>query len=240
MESRSFLMGTQWNMIFYPEKPTGFGVFVIGDERHFVEDNKSFWTQNEGKLAIINQLKSNGYTIFSSNLYGRNWGSDAAVELAEQLYNHVIRSEILNNKIHILAEGMGALTAVKLMERMKGNIRSVILLNPILSLKFHLEQEKEHKFFYKKLIRELVAAYQLDQSTIENRLIHAADTVYLNEEIPIQIIHVLSGGRLYNQSKQYQKILSKKDISPSFILPEKKQNLGKICNEFFSRHEGNL
>ncbi|WP_042455262.1 lipase family protein [Neobacillus dielmonensis] len=240
MESRSFLIGNQWNIIYYPEKPTGFGVLVIGDERHFVDENKCFWTQNEGKLAIINELKEKGYTIFSSNLYGRSWGSDAAVELAERLYHHVIRSEILNNKIHILAEGMGALTAVRLMERLEGNIRSVIFLNPILSLKYHLEQEKEHKFFYKKLMRELVEAYQTEKYTLESTILNAEDTVSLDGKIPIQIIHVLSGGRLYNQSKQYQKILKNTDVSPYFILPEKKPHLGNICTKFFSSHEAIL
>ncbi|WP_462408974.1 hydrolase [Neobacillus sp. Marseille-QA0830] len=239
MESRSFLMGTQWNIVYYPEKPTGFGVLVIGDERHFVEENKCFWAQNEGKLAIINELKEKGYTIFSSNLYGRNWGSDAAVELAEQLYHHVIRSEILNNKIHILAEGMGALTAVKLMQRIYSNIRSVLLINPILSLKYHLEQEKEHKFFYKRLIRELEDAFQMDWTAIEKIVFNTEETVYLNE-VPIEIIHVLSGGRMYKQSKQYQQILGNKNISPYFILPEKKLQLGKICSKFFSNHEAIL
>lgn len=57
-------MDTQWNTIHYPEKPTGFGILIIGDERHFVDESKCFWTQNEGKLAIINHFKKTGYTIF--------------------------------------------------------------------------------------------------------------------------------------------------------------------------------
>ncbi|MBS4212159.1 serine aminopeptidase domain-containing protein [Neobacillus rhizophilus] len=240
MECRSFQMDSQWNIIYYPEKPTGFGVLVIGDERHFVDESKSFWTQNEGKQIIINDLKEKGYTIFSSNLYGRNWGSDNAVELAQSLYQHVIRSEILNQKIHILAEGMGALVALKLMEKMKDNIRSVILLNPVLSLKYHLQQEKEHKFFYKKLIRELVAAYQTNQQDLESAISKMDDIVNLNYDCPIQIIHILAGGRSYNQSKQYQQILGPSKINPTFILLEKKQQLGKICAKFLSSHESVL
>ena len=240
MENRNFLMDTQWNIIHYPEKPTGFGILIIGDERHFVDENKCFWTQNEGKLAIINELKEKGYTIFSSNLYGRNWGSDVAVELAEKLYHHVIRSEILNNKIHILAEGMGALVAIRLMEKMKGRIRSIILLNPIISLKDHLEQEKEHKFFYKKLMRELVAAYQMDQKVIENNVFSSQDKVNLQFECPVKIIHVLAGGKSYNQSKLYHQIISESDISPTFILPEKKPQLGNMMIKFFNSHETDL
>ncbi|MEH7073713.1 serine aminopeptidase domain-containing protein [Neobacillus drentensis] len=242
MENRNFQMDTQWNIIHYPEKPTGFGILIIGDERHFVDDCKSFWTQNEGKLAIINQLKEKGYTIFSSNLYGRNWGSVNAVDLAQRLYQHVIRSEILNNKIHILAEGMGALVAMKLLEKMRDQIRSVILINPILSLKNHLEQEKEHKFFYKKLMKELAIAHQMDQKVLEKEIINmeeASQLLFLYQ-CPVKIIHVLSGGKSYNQSKLYQQLLNGSEINPTFILPEKKQQLGNIMIKFFNSHESVL
>lgn len=237
MENRNFQIETEWNIIHYPEKPTGFGVLIIGDERHFVDENKCFWTQNEGKLAITNELKNSGYTIFSSNLFGRNWGSDKAVNLAQNLYQYVIRSEILNNKIHIIAEGMGALAAIRLMEKMKGQIRSVVFLNPILSLKFHLEQEKEHKFFYKKLIKELAEAFNLDQKALENEIMSKDENIYLNGEIPIKVIHVLSGGKSHNQTKQFQKVNSPQEISPHYILPEKKAQLGKIIIKFFQQHE---
>ena len=238
MENRNFQMDTEWNTIHYPDKPTGFGILVIGDERHFVDENKCFWTQNEGKLSIINQLRNSGYTIFSSNLYGRNWGSENAVELAQRLYQHVIRCEILNHKIHILAEGMGALVALRLMGKMKEQIRSVVLLNPILSLKFHLNLEKEHKFFYKKLLRELSAAYQIDQKIFENdNLSNMVELIKLDGDIPIKIIHVLSGGKSHNQTKQYQKIISEQEISPHYILPEKKQQLGTIFIKFFNKNE---
>ncbi|MDR4945911.1 hydrolase [Neobacillus cucumis] len=237
MENRHFQMDTQWNIIHYPEKPTGFGILIIGDERHFIDEGKCFWTQNEGKLAIINELKDAGYTIFSSNLYGRNWGSENAVELAQRLYQHVIRSEILNNKIHVLAEGMGTLVALKLLEKLQGCIRSVILLNPILSLKHHLEQEKEHKFFYKKLMRELSSAYQMSQSSLENEIFNMDDIVNLDFDCPITIIQVLAGGRSYTQSKLYQRIIQSPKINPTFILPEKKPQLGKIIIKFFNGHE---
>ncbi|MEH7097575.1 hydrolase [Neobacillus vireti] len=237
MENRNFQMDTQWNIIHYPEKPKGFGILIIGDERHFVDESKCFWTQNEGKLAIVNELKDAGYTIFSSNLYGRNWGSEDAVELAQRLYQHIIRSEILNNKIHVLAEGMGALAAIKLLEKMKGSIRSLVLLNPILSLKNHLELEKEHKFFYKKLMRELTAAHQIDQATLENEIFNMDEVINLDYECPITIIQVLSGGKSYTQSKLYQKIINTSKINPIFILPEKKPQLGAMLIKFFNNHE---
>lgn len=237
MENRNFQMDTQWNIIHYPEKPTGFGILIIGDERHFVDESKCFWTQNEGKLAIINQMKESGYTIFSSNLYGRNWGSDQAVDLAQRLYQQVIRSEILNNKVHLIAEGMGALVAVKLMEKMKGQLRSVVLLNPILSLKKHIELEKEHKFFYKKLMREVTAAHKIDPLLLVKELESMDDEVKLQFGVPIKIIHVMSSGKSYNQSKQLQQLLANTDISPTYIVPEKKQQLGNMMKKFFNQFE---
>ncbi|MCM3767535.1 hydrolase [Neobacillus niacini] len=240
MESRSFQMDTQWNIIYYPEQPTGFGILVIGDERHYVDEGKCFWTQNEGKQTIIKDLKESGYTIFSSNLYGRHWGSENAVELAQRLYHYIIRNEIINHKIHILAEGMGALAALRLMDKMKDHIRSVVLLNPILSLKHHLDQEREHKFFYKKLIRELIAAYQMDQQELEKSITGMEDVIKLDDGCPIKIIHVLSGGRLYNQSKQYHKLIGTANLQPTIILPEKKQQIGKMCVSFYKNHESIL
>ncbi|MEH7013546.1 hydrolase [Neobacillus niacini] len=237
MENRNFQMDTQWNIIHYPEKPTGFGILIIGDERHFVDESICFWTQNEGKLAIINQLKESGYTIFSSNLFGRNWGSDHAVELAQRLYQQVIRSEILNNKVHLIAEGMGALVAIRLMEKMKGQLRSVVLINPILSLKKHIELEKEHKFFYKKLMRELTTAYKMDQVTLEKELQNMEDEVRLDRDIPIKIIHVMFSGKSYNQSKQLQQLFTNTKISPTYIVPEKKQQLGNMMKKFFNQFE---
>jgi len=135
---------------------------------------------------------------------------------------------------------MGALVAIRLMEKMKGRIRSIILLNPIISLKDHLEQEKEHKFFYKKLMRELVAAYQMDQKVIENNVFSSQDKVNLQFECPVKIIHVLAGGKSYNQSKLYHQIISESDISPTFILPEKKPQLGNMMIKFFNSHETDL
>jgi hypothetical protein len=241
MENRNFQLGNEWNSIYYPEKPTGFGILIIGDERHFVDESKSFWQQNEGKLAIIKVLKESGYTIFSSNLYGKNWGSEKAVELAERLYQHVIRNEIINGKIHIIAEGMGALVAIKLMERLKGQLRSIIFLDPILSLKQHLLQEKENKFFYKKLKRELESAHQMDFKKLEVEYVLMENPLPNDHNIPLKMIHVLSGGRSYSQSVLNQNLLKNEwknnKISTSYILPEKKSQLGGMMVKFFKNHE---
>jgi hypothetical protein len=241
MENRNFQLDTEWNIIHYPEKPTGFGILILGDERHFVDNRNCFWLQNEGRLPIINKFKESGYTIFSSNLYGRNWGSAKAADLAERLYQYVIRTEILNSKIHILAEGMGALTAIKLMKKMSSQLRSVVFLNPILSLKHHLEQEREHKFFFKKLSKELESAYQCSFKQLEVNLCDQDEDMPLELGIPIKMIHVLTGGRAYNQTRFNLSLIKRgvenKTIESNMILPEKKPQLGTMIVKFFNNYE---
>lgn len=241
MENRNFQLDNQWNIIHYPEKPKGFGVLILGDERHFVDEHNSFWGQNEGRQEIVKQLKEAGYTVFSSNLYGRHWGSDRGAELAQQLYQYVMRNEILNKKIHIVAEGMGALVSLKLLGKMKSRIRSLVLLNPILSLKYHIEMEKEHKFFFKKLIKEIESAYQCDIGQIEASLHECGEQIALDDSVPIKMVHVLSGGRTYKQAKLCHQLLKteidNKIVEASFILPEKRKQLGTMLVKFIGSHE---
>jgi hypothetical protein len=241
MECRNFKLDTEWNIVHYSDIPNGFGILIIGDERHFVDEKRCFWTQNEGKQLLLNQLKQNGYTIFYSNLYGRHWGNKRSSMMAERLYHHIMRSEILNTKIHIIAEGMGALIALDLMKSMDDKIRSIVFINPIFSLKTQLELEKEQKFFYKKLLREIAIAYNNDLQSLENQ----AELPEVNEEIPIKIIHVLSDRRSYQQlelskqvARQWEQQNSK--IQFCFLVPEKKQRIGSMMTSFFKENEKEL
>lgn len=242
MESRNFKLDTEWSMIHYPEKPNGFGILVVGDERHFVNNKGSFWTQNEGKRSLLNMWKHEGYTVFYSNLYGRHWGSEKAVDLAMSLCCHIIRNEILNNSFHVVAEGMGALVALKLFSQSDMKIRSLVLINPIFSLTVHLEQEKENKFFYKKLIAELEKAYEMDIFQLMEKLKDEEVASKLKPGVPVKIIHVLSGSRAYKQSKILKNLSDKWEkerlpVSISYVLPEKKLQVGSQTVQFFTKHE---
>ncbi|HAQ06173.1 MAG TPA: hydrolase [Bacillus bacterium] len=242
MESRNFKLDTEWNMVHYPEKPNGFGILVIGDERHFVNSTSSFWTQNEGKRSLLNTLKEEGYTVFSSNLYGRHWGSKKAVDLAMRLCSHIVRNEILNHSFHIMAEGMGALVALKMLTQTDIKIRSMILINPVFSLTTHLEQEKENKFFYKKLLKELEKAYEIDISALKEKLKAEVELPGFTQEVPVKIIHVLTGNRAYKQSRILKELSVKWDeadlpVNISYVLPEKKPQFGMQSVKFFMKHE---
>ncbi|HWJ78485.1 MAG TPA: hydrolase [Niallia sp.] len=245
MENRNFQLDTEWNMLHYSPRPNGFGILIIGDERNFVTESNSYWNQNEGKKLLIDSLLNEGYTVFYSNLYGKNWGSDKACKLAKRLYEYVIRTEILNQRIHIIAEGMGALIAIKLMMEMNDNIRSVVLLNPILSLKSHLEKEKEHKFFFKKLRNEISYAFNTNQKELLDFLesreeIHIEDT-----NTPTKIIHILQNGKSYFQANELKKASitweeKNLPIFVSYVLPEKRSAISKQITTFFKKNEKTL
>jgi pimeloyl-ACP methyl ester carboxylesterase len=242
MESRNFKLDTEWNVIHYPERPNGFGILAIGDERHFVNRSSSFWTQNEGKRAMLNILKNEGYTVFYSNLYGRHWGSEKAVDLTLRLCSHIVRNEILNTSFHIVAEGMGALVALKLLAQGDLKIRSLVLINPILSLSTHLEQEKENKFFYKRLVAELENAYETDIAKLLQKLGQEAARPAFNKDTPVKIIHVLSGNRAYKQSSILKELSvhwekAHLPVTISYVLPEKMRQVGSQIVHFFTKHE---
>jgi hypothetical protein len=245
MENRNFQLDTEWNVVHYPYQPTGFGILIIGDERNFVDKEFSFWTQNEGRLSLINDFKQAGYTAFYSNLYGKNWGSEKAVKLAKQLYFYMIRNEILNQKIHIFAEGMGALVALKLMKEMKQYIRSIVLLNPIYSLKTQLDQEREHKFFYKKLIKEIALAYDINPKSVEQMVHETESPPELPSDIPLKIIHILNGARSYKLSEISNTLTSRLEkegtfISVSYILPDNVSQINKFTMNFLKNCENTI
>jgi hypothetical protein len=86
-------------------------------------------------------------------------------------------------------------------------------------------------------MRELVAAHQMDQKALENKIFSMEDYINLQFGCPVKIIHVLAGGKSYNQSKLYHQIITGSEINPTFLLPEKKQQLGNIMIKSFNSHE---
>lgn len=242
MKNRNFQIDTEWNMIHYPKQPNGFGILIIGDDRHFVDENNSYWMQNEGKKLLVEYLLNNGYTVFYSNLYRKNWGNEKAVNLAKRLYEYMIRKEILNQKIHLIAEGMGALVAIKLMNEMQGNIRSTILFNPILSLEEHLDQEKEHKFFYKKLCKEIASAFGKEEKNISIFMKERIESKIEHSNVPVKIIQILQDGRSYYKANVLKKrslnwVKENIQILVSYVLPEKRVAIPQSVVSFFKQYQ---
>ncbi len=234
---RSYSYDGQWNIIYYPKKPSGFSVFIMGDHHHYVNNLDSFWLQHPGRLQIIEQLQQKGYTSFSSNLYGEHWGSDKAVQLAEMMYHLVMKREILNEKIHILAEGKGALVALKLMKQRPDLIRSVVLLNPCLSIKQKWEVERERVVFLKPFMNEISKAY----GSAENDVYEKMNESQISISIPLKIVHVL-GNDTKKQFKMYKQLRKNNEelVEIVYLLPEKRYKVALETMRFFAEHENVL
>ncbi|PLT33861.1 hydrolase [Bacillus sp. V5-8f] len=238
MEQRTFQSDGQWNIVYYPPKPSGFAVLLIGDRNHFVEEGNSYWLQHPGRYQILERLKQYGYLIFSSNFYDSGWGSPLAVDLAKKLYWMMMKSEILNDKIHILAEGAGALTAIQLMAEMKQQVRSAVFLNPCLSIQQHMQKEKDNKFFYKRQLKEIAAAFGVQEKECEE-LIFSSESPFPNKDIPLKIIHIV-GSIEKGQTDIYKKLEQQSDraeMNITYLLPEKRYKIPFQMAQFYKKYE---
>jgi hypothetical protein len=236
-----FKLDTEWSALHLPKRPNGFAVLIIGDKTNFVDESSSFWIQNYARSQILEYLKDEGYTVFYSNLYGANWGNPASVKLAKQLYHIVMKREILNTRIHILAEGMGALTAMQLSKRMQGEIRSMAFLNPCIDLVAHIENERKNKFFYKKLIKEVAKAYHLEEREVEFKIKDLApkDNLVI-PGIPIKIWHN-TNERTYTpeiHSKKYQS--GNEMVTLSYHISENTYAFSRSIGSFYKENEKEL
>ena len=99
-------------------------------------------------------------------------------------------------------------------------VRSIVLINPILSLQHHLELEKDRKFFYKKLVKELANAYEQEGEQLMFQLKNVDDPTLINSSVPIKIIHVLADSRAYKQSDLLNQLSDKwkNEKTPNFHL----------------------
>ncbi|HWO75048.1 MAG TPA: hydrolase [Bacillus sp. (in: firmicutes)] len=240
VKQRFFQLDTEWNVIHYPEKPNGFGVLIFGGEGHFVEEKNSFWLQHMGRNIWLKALLEAGYTVFYSNLYGNHWGSEKAGELAESLYHYVIRHEILNERIHIIAEGMGALLIPELVKNLEGNIRTVSLINPYFSLKEKMDEEKEQLFFYKKFLHEVKVA----NLGAEDRLQFQTEESIRHWTFPqvLSIFFVMDGNRTYSKKRLMEELVEQRKKKQTqtmihYILPERRNVISSFILRTFKNFE---
>lgn len=230
---RSFQYDEQWNIVYYPTKPSGFSVFIIGDHHHYVQNQDSYWLNHPSRFQLLKQLSKNGYTCFSSNLYGEHWGNERAVQFAKDLYHIVMKAETLNEKIHLFAEGKGALVALKLLPHLQEYIRSVVLLNPCLSLKEKWEHEKDHKIYFKPFLKEITKAFGEKTEQFED--------VRTPLNVPLKVIHVM-GNDKKKQFLLYQDLRRRNnsDTEIVYLLPEKRYKVTFETARFFKQHESVL
>lgn len=245
INERYFLVGKEWNVLYLPSKPNGFAILVIGDVNHYVNSNTSSWLQKPDQYSFIQQLKAEGYTIISSNLFGRNWGSDESCEFLQRVIDEVMKQEILNRRIHIIAEGMGALVAAKLIPKKESLFRSVVMIDPCLSLKKYFEKEKNNKLFYKRILRELKQAYHLDKTELE-KAISKMDCEYFEVmPVPIKIFHRIkkTAYSLEDHIRPYEHMCLKSDCPVEVSIFLKSTDLDQFALptiKFFQQFEKDL
>lgn len=236
MMQKTLLLNGEWTIFYNPDQPSGFSILLLGGETQYVNEKTSDWMEHPGKQKIVKHMLSKGYTLFSSNLGGAHWGNNHAAELAAELYAFFIRQEIVNEKIHIIAEGTGALLLNELVELLNGKIRSILLLNPVLSLSDRVEEEKYKKFFYKKILKEIAKANDLTDHLVPE-WIQTKEDVFIPEKIPVLIIHVLD--RLEeNISGLYDDFIAVHGTTEiKYVTPEKRYIVPYQISTFFKKNE---
>ncbi|WP_394172734.1 hypothetical protein [Guptibacillus hwajinpoensis] len=239
IRKRAYQLDGEWTIVLVPERPNGFGVFIIGGLTHFVDSETSFWLQNHTRSGMIVELLEAGYTIYTSNLYGRHWGSPKAAKLTERIYNLVHKQEILNPRIHILAEGMGVLAANAFLKNKTSQVRSAAWLNPCFDVKNLVLQEQQNRLFYKRLVREIAKAYEIESERVIDELdkkeIHVANS-------PIKIWHhSIRSPYSLEQIRRYERLQEEINCPIELaLLSDSYQSLGKKMIQFFQLHEGDL
>lgn len=236
---KTFQLNKEWTTIFYPEQPSGFAIMLLGGDRHYISENANFWMDHPGKKQMIENLLAKGYTLFSSHLSSAHWGNDEAADLAVELYAFFIRQEIVNERIHILAEGTGALLLDTICEKLKDKVRSVVLLNPTLSVKQSYAKEKANKLFLKKMKNELYQAYHLNDHTFADWMEDKQD-VRLSEDVPILVVHILEKLESHLPFK-YQSFLIKHPLAEiKYITAEKRYIIPYQISSFIRKYEKKL
>ena len=86
---------------------------------------------------------------------------------------------------------MGALVAAKLVPLFEASFRSVVMINPCLSLKEFFNREKNNKLFYKRFLKELKKAYHLKESELEETISKIEIGNYKQMPVPTKIIYCL-------------------------------------------------
>ncbi|WP_062352076.1 hypothetical protein [Bacillus kwashiorkori] len=235
MDYRTFKLNNELCIIHYPKKPNGFGILVIGNDYDYVDEKQTSWTKNKTRYQILQKFLQAGYTVFYSNLGGKHYGNEFAVELTMDLYEYVKRVEILNNKIHLFAEDEGAIIANKFINEKREVVRSVLFLNPIFTLSILFEELADQPFSYRKFLKEVGSAYNQNEEECEK----FTKNHFINFQplaLPYKIIHILKYGLNDRSRIHYYKMIGK-DIPLHVILPEKQMDIATQAIYFFQKYE---
>ncbi|WP_283152359.1 hypothetical protein [Guptibacillus hwajinpoensis] len=236
IRKRAYQLDGEWTIVLVPERPNGFGIFIIGGLTHFVDADTSFWLQNHTREGMIADFLEAGYIVYTSNLYGRHWGSPKAAKLTERIYHLVHKQEILNPRIHVVAEGMGVLAANAFLNNRHTLVRSAALLNPCFDLKRLVRQEQVNRLFYKRLLREMAQAYEIENDEVLTRIDNKETEAC---PCPVKIWHhSMKSPYSLEQIREYERLQQELGYSIDLaLLSDSYQFLGKKMIRFFQQHE---
>ncbi|ARK31500.1 hypothetical protein [Halalkalibacter krulwichiae] len=247
IHARFIRIEEQWNVIYLPERPNGFAVFLLGDNAMGVEEGTSDWEQHPEKHLFLKGLLSRGYTVVASSLYNRHWGSPKAFYLIKQLYHLVLKQEILNKKIHLFAEGTGALLAVQMLNTLTDKVRSCYFVNPCFSLSQSYLQEEQNKLYYKRLRKELANSYDINEKDINIKWVESVTPRLENNLTPPPIsihCHMLEKRfPLQYHSRPFQKQLADNQIFVNLRIHVNEQSFYKAAQSaypFYKKYEQQL
>ncbi|GAE25260.1 hypothetical protein JCM9140_1242 [Halalkalibacter wakoensis JCM 9140] len=246
IRARFFRIEEQWNVIYLPERPNGFAVFLIGNNGTLVEKSTSDWEHHPEKNQFLHDLLSRGYTVIASSLFDCHWGSPKAFELFEKLYSLVLKKEILNQKVHLFAEGSGALIALRFLQAYSAKIRTCYFVNPCFSLKSFFQQEQENKLYFKRLKKEIASAYDIPLEEVNSQTIEGLSPKFVGGVVPPLSIHSHMQEKyfpLQTQSRPFQQTLATKQIYVNLRIHGNDKSFYKAAQSafpFFKKHEVKL
>ncbi|KHF38413.1 hypothetical protein [Halalkalibacter okhensis] len=246
IRARFFRIEEQWNVIYLPERPSGFAVFMIGDNGMLVEKNTSDWEHHPEKNQFLDDLLSRGYTVVASSLFNQHWGSPRAFQLFEKLYSIVLKKEILNKKIHLFAHGSGALVAMRFLQTYANHVRSCYFVNPCFDLQAYFEQEQENKLYFKRLQKEIGEAYDLPPKEINADKVKEITPKLPEGDVPPLSIHCHMQEKHYplqTQSRPFQQQLAERQILVNLRIHGNDKSFYKAAMSafpFFKKHEVKL
>ncbi|MCK0472657.1 alpha/beta hydrolase [Halalkalibacter sp. APA_J-10(15)] len=188
-DARYQQIAQKWGVTYLPERPNGFAVFLLGDNGIITREDDSDWEIHPEKSLFLTGLLQRGYTVVVPPLHPSHWGSEEDFRIVLHMYHQVLKQEILNSRIHLLAEGTGALLALRWIAEEKEWLRSCYLINPCLDLQAFYRQEQENKWFFKRLEKELAEVYQEDKRRITNDWIKLIAPSYTFDDVPPLSIH---------------------------------------------------
>ncbi|KGX87735.1 hypothetical protein [Pontibacillus litoralis] len=239
--TRTCTIREQTCLVHIPEQPNGFLVLYLGDVGHYVEEHQSAWSEHPSKATLLQALLEEGYTLFTSHLYGNGWGSSQSIDLLHHVYQLVKRQEIVNPHIHVIAEGMGALTALKWHEQEQLPIRSFILFTPCVDLQALYEQERSNQLFFKRFTKQLAMAYSVAESDVESQVITNARIpecrapMLIYHDLADPYLNVQEHGRKLEQNQQrHASVQLKLTVQP--VIPR----VTKQLLTFMKRYETSL